>query len=609
MFEQPARSRYRNNNGGNAAGNNARVGASNRGGRTTTVIQKNPNVQSPAVSSSSVVTAGPSRSQPGSGDNGGGGNVDRGQNSNALSSSSNVVAQNALSGVRSIGIPENVLDDFRKVYKNLVTDANIAEASAKSLEEIQQKNFLVAEAIASFENAVRSYANRNTAFGRVANVSLKDLEMLDSEKTRRLFRSATAFNARNQWLGNEFLAAIDPANLKKRLNDALQKVEQGGGSGDSSGGGDDESSEEANPESVNLDKNDGLYSLRSTADAIPLQNLIGYTNEAREIVSYCRRVEFLTGDDDAGSAAIRNNPVTIALYGPPGTGKTTIAQSVARYMDVVYMYVNAENVTSQWAGGTEKNISKIFRRARIASKRYSTPGAPPRRVLILIDEIDGLIKNRADSSRQLTGEEYSRITTFLQMLTPPLGTDNSNLIVMFTTNRLENIDSAVLNRARGRIFMGYVVSPNDRITLVNYLFKDYVKSDQSSQNARAVDVEPDRASRTNSAFENIVIECDDLVPRDLQNVLASVKNRILQRFEGTNPTVDIKIDLSNEDNRITYKELGEILRNAQPATNAQTLFRDYSPPHEHVCKWLSENAKYLDICRSASVYRSHGQDC
>lgn len=499
--------------------------------------------------------------------------------------------------VAAFGIPRQFLDEFTRVYQGYVTDANVAEASAADISRIVDTNFAVYKLISSFLESVRSFAMRNKANGGTlpsdsVYVSLHDLDTLESERELRLLRSIVARNAKSIGLGNEFLASVNPKNLKAELENALRKAASGGGSGksgDGDGGADDDALEEREPDKVNLDNSGGVYSIRDTSDAVPLTSLVGYEAEARELVSFCRTVRFVNeagaGGNDTES---RRNPVVVVLFGPPGTGKTTIAQSIAHELDSVYMYVNAENVTSQWAGGTEKNISKIFRRARIASKRFK------RRVLILIDEIDGLVKNRA-TSPNLTGEEYSRITTFLQMLTPPIGVDNSSLLVIFTTNRLENVDSAVINRARGRIFMGYVSSPNDRMKLNRQIFANYVRYNDRDQN-----------------LQRAIIVCDDLVPRDLQNILARVKNRILERYSAAHRSsilADLEIDLSDQDNRVSTGDLVELMYQAVPGTPVSVLFRDYSPPLSHVCSWVDLNRPYLGQCRSAEMYSRYAKQC
>lgn len=503
--------------------------------------------------------------------------------------------------VEAIGVPQKLVEDFSKQYQLLVFEAASVEQSAKDIRRIVDANFAVYKLLSSFLETLRSYAasNRDRGAGGSVVISVHDLDALESERELRLLRAIVSSNAETVGLGNSFLASIDPANLKRSITDALNNLANKGSGEGSSGGEEDETAEERRPENVNLDDNGGLYAIRPTDEALSIDRLVGYQNEAREIVSFCQRVNFVTGSEtEKDLELVPRNPVVVILYGPPGSGKTTVAQSVAKYLDCVYMYVNAENVTSQWAGGTEKNIAKLFRRARIASVKFSPdPKNARRTVLLLIDEIDGLVKNRA-TSLNLTGEEYNRITTFLQMLTPPIGVNNSNLICIFTTNRLDNIDAAIVNRARGKIFMGYVVSPLDRVRLVDQIFRDYVNGA----------VESDRA------VQNAAIQNDELVPRDLQNLLALVKNRILARFGERNPGAvqtarDVVINLSDSKNKISTAELAVLLAEASPGTDAATLFRDYSPPLAHVCRWLAENRQYLSICRSAAEYRNHGRDC
>lgn len=503
-------------------------------------------------------------------------------------------------------VPQNLIMSFSRAYQAAVKEVMLVEKTS-NLNQIVRVNFQVYKIVSAFQDAVQSYANRNiTTSAQAAQqpeslvlLSTFDMEALDRERTLRLIRSSTAYVSNTVALGNTFLASLDPNNLRKTLEEAVRNKTSGAGGG----AGGDEDNEEANPKDVNLSNAGGLYKIQNTDDALLLDQLVGYQDEAREILSYTRSITFKlsNSNQDGGQSDRDRNPVVIILYGPPGTGKTTIAQSIARAIDSVYMYVNAENVTSKWAGETEKNIAKIFRRARIASLQNTTNPNNPRRVLLLIDEIDGLIKNRATSSN-LSTEEYARVTTFLQQLTPPIGTNNSNIVAIFTTNRIENLDGAVVSRARGRIFMGYIVKPEDRVSIAATIYKPYVKSQYGPL-------------KDNAQLKTAMYTYDDLVPRDLQNVISKIQNVIIDKLtrnkrDPASLSERFEIDLINDDNdRITLAELLTILKNTSPVTDATSLFASYNPPLAHVCAWLTENKPVLQYARSAKVYKAHGKQC
>lgn len=360
--------------------------------------------------------------------------------------------------VRSIYLQHNDIKLFNQTYQLMVSEAERIEANSKNLNDIATANYQIYLFMNSFLDKVRKNvqsqltgegeASKTVGENRVL-VTLRDLSSLELESLQRLMRAIVARNALTTGIGDTLIASVSQKDLVNELQNALTALDK---NGDSNGGDEeDDTAEERDPLSVNLSNSKGLYSILDTRDAFAIDDLIGYQNEARELLAYCRDIQFIDGANPTAIAPNRN-PTCVVLYGPPGSGKTTIAQAVARQLDYLYMYVNAENVVSSWAGGTEKNIAKLFRRARIASRQNGG-----RRVLMLIDEIDGLLKNRA-TALNITGEEYNRITTFLQMLTPPVGVNNSTIVALFTTNLLQNIDSAVINRCRGRIFIWATLS-------------------------------------------------------------------------------------------------------------------------------------------------------
>lgn len=250
---------------------------------------------------------------------------------------------------------------------------------------------------------------------------------------------------------------------------------------------------------------------------------------------------------------------------------------MAKTLGYTYMYVNAENVTSMWAGGTQKNIAKIFRRARIASRVYN------RKTLVLIDEIDGLLKNR-QSGGSITGEEYSRITTFLQMLTPPTGIDNSQLVCMFTTNNLENLDPAFVNRMRQSIFMGYIVSPAERARLFAQLLAPYVQEHENN-------------------WWMMANNCPEYVPRDVVNLVALARATIVEKWQRLQldgqqqpqqqqqlaSRGDVVVQLNNPAVLLTPQELVSLTQRMTPATPVSAYF-NYNPPPSHVRAWLDNNS-------------------
>ncbi|MEM6833784.1 MAG: AAA family ATPase, partial [Pseudomonadota bacterium] len=125
-------------------------------------------------------------------------------------------------------------------------------------------------------------------------------------------------------------------------------------------------------------------------------------------------------------------PNGILLYGPPGTGKTLLARALANAAEANFIAINAGELLSLYLGESERAIRSVFARARAS--------AP---TVLFFDELDALAPRR---SAQLS-ETASRVVA--QLLTEMDGlTKGSGLFILGATNRMDQIDPAVLRPGR-----------------------------------------------------------------------------------------------------------------------------------------------------------------
>ena len=152
------------------------------------------------------------------------------------------------------------------------------------------------------------------------------------------------------------------------------------------------------------------------------------------IQSITTQLDFISGKKEAKYSNISNE--AILLHGPPGTGKTFMAQAIANYLGVSFLYKKGASFKDKWVGETERNIRKMFAQARTFKP-----------VLIFIDEIDGIGKKR-------TGGDWNRhsedaLSVFLGEMEGVVG--NEGIYLVGATNVPEQLDEAVLSRFRRKI--------------------------------------------------------------------------------------------------------------------------------------------------------------
>jgi SpoVK/Ycf46/Vps4 family AAA+-type ATPase len=137
----------------------------------------------------------------------------------------------------------------------------------------------------------------------------------------------------------------------------------------------------------------------------------------------------------------------ILLFGPPGCGKTLLAAAVAGEIDGVFIHLDAASVMSKWLGEAEKNVAKVFKKAR----EISLSGKP---VIIFIDEVDSLL---GVYSTEVGGEVRVR-NQFLKEMDGLLDKSFKYFIyVIAATNKPWRLDEAFIRRFQKRI---YIPLPN-----------------------------------------------------------------------------------------------------------------------------------------------------
>lgn len=128
-------------------------------------------------------------------------------------------------------------------------------------------------------------------------------------------------------------------------------------------------------------------------------------------------------------------PKGVLLYGSPGTGKTLMAKALAGEAEVPFYAVSGSDFVQVYAGLGAGRIRNLFKKAKKSGKS-----------VIFIDEIDAIGKKRMNGNMR-GSDEGDR--TLNALLTEMSGfAEDSGIVVVAATNRIDTLDSALLRPGR-----------------------------------------------------------------------------------------------------------------------------------------------------------------
>ncbi len=124
---------------------------------------------------------------------------------------------------------------------------------------------------------------------------------------------------------------------------------------------------------------------------------------------------------------------------PPGTWKTLLAQAIATEVHAqVYNIKLTDIASSAYINEGSKNVKELFKFLRYQASRSDN------KVVVILDELDALFKKR--DAKDQSGEDVKIVNTFLTEMS--WFEDVDNIIFIWTTNYIENLDSAVIRSWR-----------------------------------------------------------------------------------------------------------------------------------------------------------------
>ncbi len=237
-------------------------------------------------------------------------------------------------------------------------------------------------------------------------------------------------------------------------------------------------------------------------------------------------------------------PKGLLFYGPPGTGKTLMAKAIAGEANVPFYAMSGSDFVQMYVGVGASRIRNLFKKAKKNEK-----------AVIFIDEIDAIGKKRA---RSLSASNDERDQTLNALLTEMSGFhENSGIIVIGATNRVDTLDEALLRPGR---FDRQIEIGLPDINARKKILSLYAKSKPLADDVDLEELAKSTVYFSGAMLENLLNEAAIHAANEGNSVIG--KNNIDTAFYTViagSPKIDRSF-ISDQDRKITaYHEAGHAL--------------------------------------------------
>jgi cell division protease FtsH len=262
--------------------------------------------------------------------------------------------------------------------------------------------------------------------------------------------------------------------------------------------------------------------------------------ELQEVVNHFKNSDKLKA---FGGEVLRG----VLMYGPPGTGKTLMAKAVAGETNSHFIAASGSQFVEMYVGVGAQRVRKICDEAR-----RNTP------CVIFIDEIDAFAKKRGSRDSH---SEYDQ--TINEMLAQMDGMkDNTGILVIAATNRIESIDDALTRPGRfDRKIKVDLPSVNGRKAILDL----YVaKNKFMSESVDTLQLAKMTTYFSGADLSNLVKEAIILAFKKIENGIRNARSIEMEDFTEAKDKIQLgtirDLNLSVKDKTETaYHEMGHAL--------------------------------------------------
>lgn len=252
--------------------------------------------------------------------------------------------------------------------------------------------------------------------------------------------------------------------------------------------------------------------------------------EIKRIVSYLQHYDKIFREWNLQSV-IKQHNLSVNLYGESGTGKTMTAHAIAKMLNKKIVLVNYAEIESKYVGETSKNLVSLFQFAKEND------------AVILFDEADALLSKRVTAMHSATDVSVNQTrNTLLKIL------DDYDGIVFFTTNFIQNFDSAFIRRIFGHIKFE-MPNKETRYSLWNHYLLDTIPCEHRENIIEKIcEVEGVTGADISTAVLKAAIDAASNTPHCITyNLLNEILEEILKAKKAVNDNFEISTRKVSEE--------------------------------------------------------------